>query len=156
MPTITVHQYFSDDHRRLDGLMQSFQSEKRRYFAKAKEAFREFFRGLRRHIVWEEELLFPLFEKLSGVGSGGPTEVMRAEHRGISDALDELHEKVRRADAECDGEVERLRELLSAHNRKEEDVLYPMFDDAVGEEERTRMFERMREIPPQRYARCCA
>jgi len=31
-----------------------------------------------------------------------------------------------------------------------------MFDDAVGEEERTRMFERMEEIPPERYARWCA
>ena len=153
MSTITVHQYFSDDHRRLDGLMQSFQSEKRRDFAKAKEALREFLLGLRRHIVWEEELLFPLFEKHSGFGSGGPTEVMRAEHRRISDALDDLHEKVRRADAECDGEVETLMELLSAHNRKEEDVLYPMFDDAVGEEERARMFERMEGIPPERYAR---
>jgi regulator of cell morphogenesis and NO signaling len=120
MSTTTVHQYFTDDHRRLDDLIRTFQAEKRKDFARAKQAFREFLRGLQRHIVWEEEILFPSFEERSGMGSGGPTDVMRAEHRLITAALDELHEHVRRVDPECDAETERLVDLLSVHNRKEE------------------------------------
>jgi regulator of cell morphogenesis and NO signaling len=155
MSTTTVHQYFTADHRRLDDLMRTFQSEKRRDFSKAKDAFREFLFGLRRHIVWEEDILFSSFEKRSGIGSGGPTAVMRAEHRLINDALDELHEKVRRADPECDAEVRKLTELLSVHNLKEENILYPMFDEAVDAEERGRLFKQMEEIPRERYVRCC-
>jgi regulator of cell morphogenesis and NO signaling len=155
MSTTTVHQYFTDDHRRLDDLIRTFQAEKRKDFARAKQAFREFLRGLQRHIVWEEEILFPSFEERSGMGSGGPTDVMRAEHRLITAALDELHERVRRADPECDAETERLVDLLSVHNRKEENVLYPMFDAAVDDAERTRLFQDMEEIPEEHYARCC-
>jgi regulator of cell morphogenesis and NO signaling len=156
MSTRTVHQYFTDDHRRLDGLMQTFQAEKRRDFGKAKQAFREFLVGLQRHIVWEEDVLFPSFEQRSGIASGGPTDVMRAEHRRIAAALDELHAKVRRSDPECDAEVEALADLLSVHNQKEENVLYPMFDATVDAEERTRLFRQMEEIPRERYAQCCA
>jgi regulator of cell morphogenesis and NO signaling len=42
--------------------------------------FEEFKAGLEQHIVWEEEILFPSFEQKFGL-PGGPTEVMRWEHR---------------------------------------------------------------------------
>jgi hemerythrin superfamily protein len=59
-------------------------------------------------------------------------------------------------DAECDAEVEKLMGLLSVHNRKEENVLYPMVDEAVDAAGRRRLFQEMKEIPPERYAPCCS
>ena len=36
-----------------------------------KEAFKEFKLGLQRHIVWEEELLFPIWEEKTGMVEDG-------------------------------------------------------------------------------------
>jgi iron-sulfur cluster repair protein YtfE (RIC family) len=154
MPTGSVHQHFTDDHRRLDRLMQTFRSQKHSDFAAASNAFHEFQLGLRRHIVWEEELLFPFFEKASQ-GGFGPTQVMREEHRLIKEALEGLHAKIRRSDPDCDAQVQKLMELLSVHNRKEESILYPMFDDTLDAEERARLFQQMEDLPPERYTGCC-
>jgi len=156
MPTGTVHQHFTEDHRRLDRLMQTFQSQKRSDFVAASSAFHEFRLGLRRHIVWEEELLFPFFEKLSQGGVGGPTQVMREEHRLIKDALENLHEKVGSSDPDCDAQVQALMDLLSVHNRKEENILYPMFDETLDPAARARLFRQMEELPPERDAGCCS
>ncbi len=59
----TISQFFEQDHDRLDELFKTFQQLKRSDFAKAKEAFKEFKFGLQRHIVWEEDQLFPLWEE---------------------------------------------------------------------------------------------
>lgn len=55
----TISAFYEQDHDRLDELFKTFQTFKRSDFDKAKEAFQEFSVGLQRHIVWEEDLLFP-------------------------------------------------------------------------------------------------
>ena len=87
----TITAFFEQDHDRLDELFKTFQQLKRSDFAKAKEAFKEFKVGLQRHIVWEEDLLFPLWEKKTGRSEEGPTVVMRAEHRQIGQQLEAIH-----------------------------------------------------------------
>ena len=79
----SVSIYYGQDHDRLDDLFTKHQQLKRTDFAKAKEYFKEFKFGLQRHIVWEEDILFPLFEEKTGMRGGGPTAVMRMEHRII-------------------------------------------------------------------------
>ena len=74
----TISEFYEQDHDRLDELFKTFQKLKRSDFAKAKEAFKEFKFGLQRHIVWEEGVLFPLWEEKTGMSEGGPTFVMRA------------------------------------------------------------------------------
>ena len=53
--------YYAEDHDRLDGLLRTFQELKKKDFPKAKEAFVQFLFGLKRHIIWEQDILFPLF-----------------------------------------------------------------------------------------------
>jgi iron-sulfur cluster repair protein YtfE (RIC family) len=154
MGTATITTYFEQDHDRLDALLTTFHEVKRTDFARAKERFREFKFGLQRHIVWEEDLLFPLWEQHSGI-TEGPTAVMRAEHKRIGAALETLHGKVKQGDPECDAEEQALIALLEAHNLKEERVLYPAIDHAITEEERQSLFLRMQQIPEERYHVCC-
>ena len=90
----TISVFFEKHHDRLDALFQSFQTLKRHDVAKAQEAFKEFKLGLQRHIVWEEDLLFPLWEEKTGMCDGGPTFVMRNEHRQIGEQLESIHHKV--------------------------------------------------------------
>src|SRR6516165_10005127 len=104
----SVQTAFAADHDRLDGLLVNFQTWKRSNFEQAKEFFKEFKFGLQRHIVWEETILFPLFEQKTGMVGYGPTEVMRAEHRQIGEHLEAVHWKVQRQDPDSDPEEKAL------------------------------------------------
>lgn len=131
--TRNVTEYLEGDHQRLDALLDRVQqSSEAGAFAEASESFSEFACGLDWHIGAEEHVLFPAFEKASHM-IGGPTMVMRGEHieirrrmEGISRALAEG-----RAD-EIGPAIDELREVLAAHNMKEEHMLYPMADEAMG------------------------
>ena len=152
----TIREYFEEDHDRLDDLFKNFQKTKSTDYAKAKTFFVEFRTGLQRHIIWEEEILFPLFERKTGITSGGPTEVMRMEHREIGQHLEAIHDKVKVADPGSDAEEQRLLDVLSLHNMKEENILYPAIDNSVTPEEVKKVFEEMQQVPESRYAQCCA
>lgn len=150
-----VMNYFAADHDRLDVLFSEFMRLKREDFPKAKLYFKDFLRGLKRHIVWEEDVLFPLFESKTGMTGSGPTSVMRQEHRLIGEALEQLHGKVRSADPDCDAEAGQLTGLLGEHNSKEENVLYPMLDRLIQAQEAAAAFHAMENIPAERYNICC-
>ena len=81
----TVSAFFEQDHDRLDEWFRTFQQLKRSDFAKAKDAFKEFEVGLQRHIVWEEDLLFPLWEEKTDMSEGGPTFFMLHAERASPD-----------------------------------------------------------------------
>ena len=146
---------FEQDHDRLDALFTAFQEQKRKDFAKAKEAFVAFKFGLQRHIVWEEDVLFPKWEENSGMAEGGPTQVMRTEHRMIGDCLEAIHHKVQAQDPESDQDDQRLLDILKSHNMKEERILYPSIDQVISDQERAELYQAMKEIPEERYRTCC-
>jgi len=154
--TTTITEFMGQDHDRLDEIFKHFQGTKTTDADDAKKLFKEFFTGLQRHIVWEEDILFPLFERRSGMTPGqGPTAVMRTEHRHIKEYLDQIHEKVAAGDPSSDDTEHELLEVLTAHNVKEEKVLYPWIDNATNEEEREGLLTQMQNVPPDHYAHCC-
>jgi iron-sulfur cluster repair protein YtfE (RIC family) len=150
-----IQAMFAADHDRLDGLFEGFRQAKKTDFARAKELFKEFKFGLQRHIVWEEQVLFPLFEKKTGLVNQGPTEVMRREHRQIGAHLEAVHEKVRNQDPGSDREEQALLAALAAHNEKEEKVLYPALDGLLSEAEKASAFTAMEQVPEEAYKVCC-
>jgi len=145
----TVLGFMGDDHDRLDSIFRGFRKNK------AKSLFHEFKIGLQRHIVWEEEILFPLFENKTGMHDIGPTAVMRAEHRQIKGFLEEIHTKIANGDTDTSDLEDQLVEILAEHNSKEEDILYPWIDNSVSEKERKEAFEKMKNLPPEKYNKCC-
>ena len=151
----SISALFAEDHDRLDGLLEGFRRKKFENYAEARPFFREFQFGLQRHIVWEESILFPLFEEKTGLYHSGPTEVMRAEHRRIGQCLEALHDKVRRQDLESDAEEAALLGALEAHNQKEEMVLYPMLDRLLSDAEKQEIQDAMARVPEEAYRTCC-
>ena len=151
----TITAFYEQDHDRLDELFKTFQRLKRSDFPKAKEAFKEFKFGLQRHIVWEEDVLFPLWEKETGITEGGATSVMRTEDRQIGQHLEAIHQKVAEQSPDSDQEEQALLTLLGSHNMKEERVLYPGIDRVTSAEERATVFHNMNNIPEERYKLCC-
>lgn len=140
-----VNEALSWDHDRLDALeAAAFESRHEKRFADGAAFFKVFAFGLRRHIRFEEEILFPEFDAKSGFPSEmGPTAVMRLEHREILDTVTALEGAVGRDDAEA----ERLRRILHAvlgpHNAKEEAVVYPLTDRALDDTARDALVARI-------------
>jgi hemerythrin superfamily protein len=154
--TRPITDFLQRDHNRLDGLFKEFQAAKARDFAKAKECFAEFQRGLQRHIVWEEEFLFPRFESRTGAADGGPTTVMRLEHRRLKELLEGIHDRVAAGKTDTGEYEHELLDVLMVHNTKEEAVLYPAIDRCLSEKEAAELIETMQALPAERYAQCCA
>lgn len=139
----TIYKHYTDDHERLDALFHQFQSLKATDPDAAQKRFQEFKAGLERHIVWEEEILFPTFENKTGQFQGGPTVVMRWEHRLIREYLNGIAAKLSRNAADTREEELALENTLSQHNQKEEMILYPAIDQITDDDERTQIFAEM-------------
>lgn len=127
----SVSEFMSNDHDRLDVLFAEFASADE--VETAVERLAAFDTGLRRHIEWEESILFPEFEQRVGMAESGPTSVMRIEHERIDALLRLIGDRSRTAGA--GPAVDELREVLTAHNLKEEMILYPWIDRELTEVE---------------------
>jgi uncharacterized protein (DUF2249 family)/hemerythrin-like domain-containing protein len=128
-----VSECLQGDHRRLDELAlaaeRALASGDR---AAAARHFGEFACGLNRHIDIEEFVVFPVFERVSGMAHG-PTDVMRDEHRRIRRCLDEAATALgAQDDAKFTSSVRAMKAVLVEHNMKEEHVLYPATDDGLS------------------------
>ena len=143
MQTQSINQYYTEDHERLDDLFHEFTNLKASDRRAAEKSFGEFKAGLERHIVGEEEILFPAVEKKFGHLQGGPTVVMRLEHREIREYLDAIARKLAEHNFDTDNEEAGLVPVLCVHNQKEESILYPMMDRTFSEQERAAMFSEM-------------
>ncbi len=95
--------------------------------------------------MWEEDFLFPAFEaQAEMVQDHGPTGVMRNEHRQIKAFLEEIQAKVAEGDLRTEESEGSLLQVLTAHNVKEEKILYPWIDNCVSDEERASPLTRMK------------
>ncbi|MBI4509887.1 MAG: hemerythrin domain-containing protein [Deltaproteobacteria bacterium] len=143
----SVTSYLEWDHRRLDNLLESTRAlVLLGHFSAAVTSYGQFLKGLTRHIRIEEEILFPIFEEHTG--HSGPTQVMHHEHQLIHGALSAIGEAIdsqdpRRFEAEQRGLVH----ILSAHNMKEEHVLYPMTDESMSSSARAELVARLEGEP---------
>ena len=146
--------FYGHDHNELDDFFKKFKDLKHGDYAQAKPFFRKFKFGLQRHILWEEEYLFPIFETKTGMKDSGPTAVMRHEHVLIKEALEALHMKVQKNNPDSDAEEKVLTDLLISHNYKEENIIYPAIDKLTTAEEKQVLFKQMEGVPQERYAAC--
>ena len=86
-----------------------------------------------RHIELEEDLLFPTFDETTGMSGGGPTETMRSEHAEMQPMFARMRAAIEGRDSAQYLQVaQTLHELLQQHNLKEEQMMYPMLDRALG------------------------
>jgi iron-sulfur cluster repair protein YtfE (RIC family) len=100
---------------------------------------------LETHFTSEEQVLFPAFEEATGMFSG-PTEMMRSEHRQMRELLAQMQGSLESKDGDTfDGAAQTLLILMQQHNMKEENILYPMCDNALGASDvGTSLMERLK------------
>jgi iron-sulfur cluster repair protein YtfE (RIC family) len=114
-------------HRRLDEMLDRVEMDVEvGSWSEARRRFAQFQTEMDEHIRLEEELMFPAFEAFARA-TGGPTAVMRVEHREIQGLIGLLEQLLRDEQPIADVSTA-LESLLGAHNAKEERVLYPLFE----------------------------
>lgn len=133
------------DHDRLEDLEnRAFEERGAGRFAEAAAVYATFARGLRRHIGFEEDLLFPEFERRAGLpADAGPTAVMRAEHRIIEGLIGEIERGIGDPAADVERTRRSLHQVLGDHNMKEERILYPGTDRLLADDERDELVRRI-------------
>jgi uncharacterized protein (DUF2249 family) len=148
-----VTEFLERDHRRLDALWDDYgRALAAAELEGARARFLEFATGLRRHIRMEEDLLFPAFEKGSGLRESGPTAVMRSEHREIKAHLQAIETALVQASEATEARQrlqhhpEALESLLASHGQKEEHVLYPATDRMLAKKERDELVRKMQAV----------
>lgn len=144
-PLRTVSEALSWDHDRLDSLeARAFQARERGDLDEATNLYSMFAFGLRRHIRFEEEILFPEFDSRMGLEkTAGPTAVMRAEHLEILLWLDRIERSIGRPEADVDPLRKSFHGVLGDHNLKEEHVVYPGTDSVLSALERDALVARI-------------
>ncbi len=143
----SLNEFLTEDHDRLDEFLERFQDLKAGNPIEAAEFWKRFASALKRHLLWEETILFPLFEQKTG--QSGLTDTLRAEHEEIREWLAALDEKVQQKDAHSDREAEMLVNELGGHNAREEYALYPQLDKLLNDAEKQAVFEAMSAVPEE-------
>jgi hemerythrin-like domain-containing protein len=124
----------ADHHAHCDTIFAAIEAD---VAAGAWESARQNGTLLREAVEWhfhaEESLLFPALE--AATGAGGPAGVMRYEHAQLRELLEAWTAALATEDrAACEENAEALLILLQQHNAKEENILYPMCEQLLGDQ----------------------
>lgn len=144
-----ITRYFEADSDFLDAAFRRFCELKMVSLPQAKPFFYAFSKGLSRHILREEEVLFPLFEKKTGMREYGPAALMRSEHRKIRTLLERMKKKIGRDSAPVRAEEEALLEMLTEHHEREGEILHAALDGMITPGEAAGVFLDMERIPAE-------
>lgn len=131
MPTLS--RFLSNEHSLCDDLFAEAENAVGDAdWLQAGAAFQSFVAEMERHFGHEEDVLFPSFEDHTGMRSG-PTQVMREEHAQMRSVFTAMDDALARKDADAYlGNSETLLMLMRQHNLKEENILYPMAEQALA------------------------
>ncbi|GJL58653.1 MAG: hypothetical protein NPIRA03_15100 [Nitrospirales bacterium] len=118
-----VQHYLAEDHARLDHLLQRTLGEQDRI---DHQAYREFRRGLLRHIAMEEKVLFPTVQRLRGGTPLPLTDKLRLDHGALGTLV--MPTPTRAI-------IELIRRILDSHNVLEEgsEGVYAQCEQVTGD-----------------------
>lgn len=105
----------------------------------------------------EEDLLFPSLERTGMPHDKGPISIMLMEHNigrnyvgGMSEAADKYKAGNRQESARFVENARNYIALLTQHIRKENEVLFPMADMRLSEEDQKRLLEDFEKLETER------
>jgi len=130
----TISSFLTQDHRACDeefaDMENAVNSED---WEEANSKLTKFNENLIHHFNMEEKVMFPAFENKTGM-TQGPTAMMRMEHDQMRGLLEDLKTDVRETNKNhFFGVSESLMMLMQQHNMKEEQMLYAMADNHLGD-----------------------
>jgi len=133
---MSFQQTLAAEHRACDAAFVKIeQAAHRADWQAAETAAKDFIAASEAHFAYEETQLFPALEAAMPMAAG-PTSVMRGEHAQMRELFAELLDAiVARDGAALDESAVTLLLVMQQHNVKEENILYPMADRALSEDQ---------------------
>lgn len=127
-------EFFTTDHRAIDAKWARVEETLGAGDAAAAQAaWAAFSEAMEGHFRMEEDELFPAFEEATGMRGGGPTFVMREEHRQMRGLLSQMGSLMQSGElGEALDQGDTLLMIIQQHNAKEEGMLYPMAEQHIG------------------------
>lgn len=140
-----IKEFMTQDHRDCDEIFVQMEEAVASKSDEALVKFESFGDALTSHFKMEEMVLFPMFEQKTGM-SEGPTQVMVMEHEQMRELLSKMQDSLESNDNDkFFGLSETLMILMQQHNMKEEQMLYTMIDQHLGEDS-DHIISRMRSL----------
>jgi len=140
-----IKEFMTQDHKDCDEIFAQMEEAVSNKSADALEKFEKFQDALTNHFKMEEMILFPQFEQVSGM-TEGPTQVMVMEHEQMRELLSKMENAIESNDNDrFFGLSETLMILMQQHNMKEEQMLYTMIQEHLGEDSE-HIISRMRSV----------
>lgn len=130
----SIVDFMTQDHRHCDEIYAAAEEKVAAgRWDEAAQSWKMYRNALETHLNREEGFLFPAFEARTG-NTQGPTAVMRMEHEQMRSLVSDMDEAIVARDADSFlGLAETLMILTQQHNMKEEQILYPMSDQVLGD-----------------------
>ena len=131
-----LFQFLSDDHERLDGLLEQATEKPDEFNV---DIYMEFRKGLLRHIGIEEKIILPAIARFQNGKQAEVAARLRLDHGALVALL---------VPAPTMPIVETIRQILRIHNplEEEEDGLYQLIDSLAGNEVND-LLERVKNYP---------
>ncbi len=140
-----IKDFMTQDHRDCDEIFAQMEDAVASKSNEAVAKFEEFQDALTNHFKMEEMVLFPAFEQKTGM-TEGPTQVMVMEHEQMRKLISQMDEAVQVNDNDkFFGLSETLMILMQQHNMKEEQMLYTMIQEHLGDDA-DHIISRMRTV----------
>jgi len=129
-----IKDFMTQDHRDCDEVFSQMEEAVANNSDDAIAKFEAFYDDLTNHFKMEEMVLFPQFEQKTGM-TQGPTQVMVMEHEQMRGLLSQMVEAIGAKDNDkFFGLSETLMILMQQHNMKEEQMLYTMIQQHLGDD----------------------
>ena len=131
---MSIKKFMAQDHKDCDLLFVTAENAvSKNDWETATQAFNEFIDAMEHHLGFEENKLFPAFEKETGILTG-PTEMMRMEHDQMRVLFSEMCDALKNKHSDDYlGNSDTLLILMQQHNMKEEQILYNIMDQRLTE-----------------------
>lgn len=122
-------------HEVLYGLLMAFRESGDRGLDCDPDKFAKFKSHLYVHMIWEEKMLFSRLE--SKTKEATVTSILRKQDLQLKKLVGYIEKELRKKEARTTDSiyVKELEELLKAHNKLEEEQLFPLIDKYIGEDE---------------------
>jgi iron-sulfur cluster repair protein YtfE (RIC family) len=142
-----LSKFMKADHRACDDSFANMENAVAdENWANASKVFESFASDLNHHFDIEENVMFPAFEAREQ-GHCNPTPVMIMEHTQMRNVLKAMRDDLEAKNKEhFFGLSETLMMTMQQHNMKEEQMMYPMIDESLGDESQM-LLDEMKEFP---------
>lgn len=130
----SIKDFMTQDHKECDESFAQMEDAVASKSADALAKFEEFADALTNHFKMEEMVLFPAFERKTGM-TQGPTQVMVMEHEQMRELLSKMSGAIEENNNDkFFGLSETLMILMQQHNMKEEQMLYVMAEQHLSDD----------------------